>query len=376
MQDRIPTYPGRTKITHADGTVEYVTIERADEAVQDGTLINTLTLLAPETASKYALPASTATPNMAFAILADALLSSGEVTVIVKDADGQPIQGVTLDNTIAVGGGVPVTGPDGKTKIVLVNDTDVTFHSGYADIPDYTTTIPKSPESISAVNVTLPYATAGSERLFTESGEIKFRKQRTVSLSVIGGGTGGTGGQRGWYDTNDGGDGGAGGSGGKVLNLTNKILSGTYSLVIGAGGLGGDSGDKAYDHGTPGTSGGNTTFGGFSSQNGNVDTIPIGSFIVGGAGGKGGTGGLWWNYVNRSGTVGSAGIRAGAKGGYGGLYEGVYLAEKGYDAGIGGGGGGGGGGFSDKLTYAGGGRGGPAAGGGKGGDGCLVMVFQ
>ena len=38
--DRVPTYPNRVKITHSDGTSEYVTWERADEPTVPGTPIN------------------------------------------------------------------------------------------------------------------------------------------------------------------------------------------------------------------------------------------------------------------------------------------------------------------------------------------------
>lgn len=38
--DRVPGIPNRIKITHADGTVEYVTWERADDPIEPGTPIN------------------------------------------------------------------------------------------------------------------------------------------------------------------------------------------------------------------------------------------------------------------------------------------------------------------------------------------------
>ena len=38
--DRVPALPGRVKVTHADGTTEYITIERADEPIEAGTPIN------------------------------------------------------------------------------------------------------------------------------------------------------------------------------------------------------------------------------------------------------------------------------------------------------------------------------------------------
>lgn len=40
VTDRIPTLPNRKKITHADSSVEYVTMEYADEPLVDGTIIN------------------------------------------------------------------------------------------------------------------------------------------------------------------------------------------------------------------------------------------------------------------------------------------------------------------------------------------------
>lgn len=38
--DRIPTQAGRRKITHADGTSEFVTVEMADEPSVEGTPLN------------------------------------------------------------------------------------------------------------------------------------------------------------------------------------------------------------------------------------------------------------------------------------------------------------------------------------------------
>lgn len=57
MKDRVPKYPGRVKITRADGTSEYVTLERADEPVSgnEGTPLNKATLLSDDTAAKLKL---------------------------------------------------------------------------------------------------------------------------------------------------------------------------------------------------------------------------------------------------------------------------------------------------------------------------------
>lgn len=40
VKDRIPTYPGRVKLTRANGTSEYCTLERADVPTQEGTPLN------------------------------------------------------------------------------------------------------------------------------------------------------------------------------------------------------------------------------------------------------------------------------------------------------------------------------------------------
>lgn len=55
MQDRIPTYPNRKKITYEDGTVQYATIEYADEPIAEGTPISKATLLQDDTAAALAL---------------------------------------------------------------------------------------------------------------------------------------------------------------------------------------------------------------------------------------------------------------------------------------------------------------------------------
>lgn len=73
MKDRVPKYPGRVKITHADGTSEYVTLERADEPVSgnEGTPLNKATLLSDDTAAELKLPQSDPTVNDALKKLND-----------------------------------------------------------------------------------------------------------------------------------------------------------------------------------------------------------------------------------------------------------------------------------------------------------------
>ena len=50
FKDRQPTYPNRYKITNTDGTSYFVTLERADEPTEEGTVLNATMLnkLLPE----------------------------------------------------------------------------------------------------------------------------------------------------------------------------------------------------------------------------------------------------------------------------------------------------------------------------------------
>lgn len=73
MNDRIPTKPGRMKMTDEEsGDVKYVYLEMADEPIQVGTDINKANLLADATAAAIAAGFSTTpnTPNEALALLA------------------------------------------------------------------------------------------------------------------------------------------------------------------------------------------------------------------------------------------------------------------------------------------------------------------
>ena len=49
MQDRIPTYPGRVKLTPVSGQEDTYDLVRADEPSQVGTPLSTATLFKPET---------------------------------------------------------------------------------------------------------------------------------------------------------------------------------------------------------------------------------------------------------------------------------------------------------------------------------------
>lgn len=88
MKDRTPRLPNRIKLTHENGTVEYVTWERADDPVEPGTPLNKASLLTDETGSMVGLD-DTGTVNDA---LGRIILSSVSETVARSELDDLEIQ--------------------------------------------------------------------------------------------------------------------------------------------------------------------------------------------------------------------------------------------------------------------------------------------
>lgn len=68
MQDRVPLYPGRVQLVPVAGMTNFYTLTRADQPTQEGTPLNTATLLQDATAALYGLP-STAVPDDVFAAI-------------------------------------------------------------------------------------------------------------------------------------------------------------------------------------------------------------------------------------------------------------------------------------------------------------------
>ncbi len=71
MKDRIPSYPGRVKLTLVPGSENTYDMVRADVPTQEGTPLATATLLANSTAALMDLTTE-ATPNDMLAVLAEA----------------------------------------------------------------------------------------------------------------------------------------------------------------------------------------------------------------------------------------------------------------------------------------------------------------
>lgn len=73
MKDRVPTYPGRVKLTPVSGQENTYDMERADEPTQEGTPLNKSTFLKDTTAAKLGLEQEDPTVDDAFSGVKDAL---------------------------------------------------------------------------------------------------------------------------------------------------------------------------------------------------------------------------------------------------------------------------------------------------------------
>lgn len=346
-----------------------------------GTPLNKANLLSDATAGKYGLSDANAMPDRVFEALSNFILSTGVVAVVVKDADGTPLQGVRIDGALSTSGAAVTTDAQGKAQIVITATVQLTFRCDYEDIPDYTVSVSPNYSQITTLNISMPYAAAGSQLLLKDSKNIVFRKSRTISVALVGGGQGGQGG----YSGVGGQGGGAGGVGGKVINATCDMTGDNqYQLIIGAGGNGGNGASSSSMYaGSTGATGGNTTFNGLSSGSGspNILVFNSSSALAGGTGGSGGRGGYYNNETGdansaskRDASPGSSGTKCGGIGGSGGYPYGGTGDSGGTGAQPGGGGGGGGGG-GHYWQYQSGGSDGNGGTGGAGGAGGLFIKF-
>lgn len=82
MQDRVPLYPGRVKLTPVSGQTDVYDMVRADEPQQEGTALNKNTLLSDAAVAALGLTKEDPTPSDAFEML------SRVVTVVTLAVDG------------------------------------------------------------------------------------------------------------------------------------------------------------------------------------------------------------------------------------------------------------------------------------------------
>ena len=104
MQDRVPTYAGRVRLTPVQNQDNIYDLVRADEPIQEGTPLNKSTLLTDETAQAMGLT-SDATPNDAFSQLTSKTVNA---TLTVAGWGAEDVSqtvaviGVTASNNIVV----------------------------------------------------------------------------------------------------------------------------------------------------------------------------------------------------------------------------------------------------------------------------------
>ena len=326
MKDRIPTYPGRVKLTPVAGQANVYDMVRADEPVETGTPLTVETLLQGQTAAKLGLPPETATPNEAFEMLANKMIDKLVFVKIKQSTAWTAPKAVNqLFKVFAVGGGGGGGHRGGGGG------------SGYLTVETRTITENTPVEIICGAG-----GKAGTEDSTKgiDGGQTSF--DDIIALGGKGGdrdggdglaGGGGYGGK--------GGDGAYGGGGGGSGD-TPKGIGGNGGTYGGGGGAG--RYDPPNNGGTGGTYGGN---GGASKQNGEkgysfndafINILFDRSFTMQGEAGTGESGG---------GGGGGYGGNGGNGGGYnsGGGGGGGYCGNGGEAAAGNTPGGGGGGGF-------------------------------
>ena len=162
--DRVSTYPGRVKLTRADGTVEYVTWERADEPTVAGTPINKA--LFDSIAADIGLAANTTVyVSKAGSDTLGNGTSSNPYLTIMKAVDSLPknLNGYNATISIAAGtysehvavhsffGGIVILSGTASAA-VSINSLNVAF-GAYVQIENITLTVTGSNDN-SAINVT------------------------------------------------------------------------------------------------------------------------------------------------------------------------------------------------------------------------------
>ena len=88
MQDRVPLYPGRVKLTPVAGQENVYDMVRADQPTQEGTPLNKNSLLKDATAALFQLSGDTALPDKVFEILSKAALVEEDGSLVLPDGSG------------------------------------------------------------------------------------------------------------------------------------------------------------------------------------------------------------------------------------------------------------------------------------------------
>lgn len=152
--DRVSTYPGRVKLTRADGSIEYVTWERADEPTVEGTPINkalfdsiatdmgltaNTTVFVSKSGSDTLGNGSASNPFLTIMKAVNSLPKNlNGRTVIINVGAGTYAETVTIEHFFGgsitingvVGAGVTITGLSLQNCAVLIDAISLTVGSG------------------------------------------------------------------------------------------------------------------------------------------------------------------------------------------------------------------------------------------------------
>ena len=97
FKDRVPSQPGRRKITHADGTADYVIVEMADNPTVAGTPLNRAAFMAVTTV--FNADGSITATNAAGDKIVTTFLENGNIQDKFTGADNSTITKTTAFNS-------------------------------------------------------------------------------------------------------------------------------------------------------------------------------------------------------------------------------------------------------------------------------------
>lgn len=293
MQDRVPLYPGRVKLTPVDGLTNTYDMARADEPTQEGTPLNKATFLKDSTASLLGLPNS-AVPDDALIALAIGMGYYG-FRIKVLLSNGEPAEGLKIEGIMSLDGSDVYTDYNGVAFGKSKSPATISIISPFLDQKNLESTVIESTGTITDVTISLLEQTDIIE--ITESKTVKLSQATTsVDITAVGGGGGGGGGSSNQSSISAStSDGGGGGGGYVTTSLGNStLLLSELIIIIGAGG---SAGVRSNRVGQPGTDGGTTSV---QLLNSNVITAlggsgGLGKNASGSRGGSGNGNGGGWN---------------------------------------------------------------------------------
>ena len=313
MKDRVPTYPGRVKLTPVSGETDTYDLTRADEPVQEGTPLNKASLLSDAAAGSLGLSGDEATPSKAFERLTKLIydgFGGAIIDITLQGENGTPIPNAVITGVSALSGGEAKTDANGKvTAMSLTDNPTLTFGGDFADLEESSQVVTVAKGESVAVTL-IPKTKNFAD--FTASTSVKISALCIrLDVSLLGGGGGGD--YFAMYSRSSGSprkvesfSAGGGGAGGDVTTQENVpfVPGQEYDIIVGAGGTKGTGYGSSgnWRTSTPAGTGGTTSAFGLSALGGagapaTTSSIKQSSGATGNNGNGGG--GVWFEgYYN------------------------------------------------------------------------------